>query len=147
VPDEQSVEETYRSARDAFDAVSTASKSYDNNMLEKFKLPGKECRWCEEFYSQVRGLLSSESMPLEERHYLALLLAESGRTENIEALIDAVLTATSTELKDLFTEALELTVGNDEVVRFLGTQLEMERETESRVASTLRSRLSRVNGA
>lgn len=147
VPDELSLEETYRSARDAVDAVSTAAKSYDNNMLEKFKLPGKECRWCEEFYSQVRGMLSLESMPLEERHYMALLLAESGRTENIEALIDAVMTATSTELKDLFTEALELTVGNDEVVRFLGTQLEMAPEEIRESVATALTRQSSLAAA
>jgi len=147
VSDRLSVEETYASAKDALYAVSTAAKNYDNDMLEKFKLPGTNCSWCEEFYSQVRGLLSSESMPLAERHYMALLLAESGRPENIEALIDAAVTATSTELKNLFSEALELTVGNDEVVRFLGMQLEKAPEGVRESIGTALTRQSSLAAA
>jgi hypothetical protein len=59
----------------------------------------------------------------EQKSYFAEIMAISGRTENIGFLIDSLKNATTQEQKDIFSEALELTAGNDKVTQYLGDQL------------------------
>lgn len=115
--------ELYSSAAEALEAIRKGAKSYDDIVLEQFVNPGKACSWCDELYSSVRSLVSSTAATPDERSYYAELLAISGRPENIEELIKNIESASSTEDGDLYTEALEIAVGDDTLVNFLNDKL------------------------
>lgn len=121
--------EAYASAQEALDAVLKGSKDYDDSILEQFTQPGPECSWCLEFYDSVREKATSSSTPQEQRAYLAEILAISGKMENIQTLTESIKTARSNEEADLYAEALELSLGNDDVVRYLGDQMASPNDT------------------
>ena len=121
--------EAYASAQEALDAVLNGSKDYDDSILEQFTLPGPECSWCPEFYDSVRNKATSSSTPQEQRAYLAEILAISGKIENVQTLTESIKTARSNDEADLYAEALELSLGNDEVVRYLGDQMASPNDT------------------
>jgi len=113
----------YRSAEEALAAVKAASASYDDLVLEQFTTPGDDCTWCPQFYQGVKELLLSPETNPEQRSYYAELMAASGRVDNISTLIDGIKNAPNQEDRDIMTEALELTMGKDDVVKYLGDQL------------------------
>jgi|694.fasta_scaffold40430_5 hypothetical protein len=121
--------EAYASAQEALDAVLKGSKDYDDSILEQFTQPGPECSWCPEFYDSVRDKATSSSTPQEQRAYLAEILAISGKIENIQTLTESIKTARSNDEADLYAEALELSLGNDDVVRYLGDQMASPNDT------------------
>ncbi len=121
--------ETYASAQEALDAVLKGSKDYDDSILEQFTQPGPECTWCLEFYTSVRDKATNASTPQEQRAYLAEILAISGKIENIQTLTESIKTARSNDEADMYAEALELSLGNDEVVRYLGEQMVSPNDT------------------
>lgn len=121
--------EAYTSADDALAAVLKGSKDYDDSILEQFNLPDENCSWCPEFYSSVRGLITDPQTPQEQRSYLAEILAISGRTENVQSLIDAIKGAPSNEAADLYAEALELALGKDDITTLLGEQMNASNDT------------------
>jgi hypothetical protein len=121
--------EAYASADEALAAVLKGAKDYDDSILEQFTLPDPSCSWCAEFYTSVRDLAINQNTPQEQRAYLAELLAISGRTENVQSLIEAVKNAPSNDTADLYAEALELTLGREEVVNLLGEQMNAQNDT------------------
>lgn len=121
--------EAYASSEEALAAVLKGAKDYDDSILEQFTLPDPNCSWCAEFYSSVRDLAANENTPQEQRAYLAEILAISGRTENVQALIDAVKNAPSNDAADLYAEALELSLGREDVVTLLGEQMNASNAT------------------
>jgi hypothetical protein len=121
--------EAYASADEALAAVLKGAKDYDDSILEQFTLPDPNCAWCAEFYTSVRDLANNQNTPQEQRAYLAELLAISGRTENVQSLIDAVKNAPSNDSADLYAEALELTLGREDVVTLLGEQMSSQNDT------------------
>lgn len=121
--------DVYFSADEALSAVLKGAKDYDDAILEQFTLPDPNCAWCSEFYTSVRDLSMNPNTPQEQRAYLAEILAISGRTENVQALVDAVKGAPSNDVADLYAEALELTVGKENVVQLLGENLNAQNET------------------
>jgi hypothetical protein len=121
--------EAYASAEEALAAVLKGAKDYDDSILEQFTLPDPNCSWCAEFYTSVRDLAINANTPQEQRAYLAELLAISGRTENVEALIEAVKNAPSNDSADLYAEALELSLGREDVVTMLGEQMNSTNDT------------------
>ncbi len=121
--------EAYASAEEALAAVLKGAKDYDDSILEQFTLPDPNCAWCAEFYTSVRDLANNQNTPQEQRAYLAELLAISGRTENVQALIDAVKNAPSNDSADLYAEALELSLGREDVVTLLGEQMGSSNDT------------------
>ena len=129
--------EVFKSAEDALNAVLNAAKDYDDTVLEQFTRPGNNCAWCPEFYKSVKDLILSEKTPADQKSYLAEVMAISGRVENVQSLVEAVKSAKSTDEADIFSEALELSVGGDDVTRFLGDQMSSTNETlrESSVAA------------
>jgi len=122
-------QEAYTSADEALAAVLKGAKDYDDSILEQFTLPDPNCSWCSEFYASVRDLASNQNTPQEQRAYLAELLAISGRTENVQALIEAVKNAPSNDTADLYAEALELSLGREDVVTLLGEQMASQNDT------------------
>lgn len=130
-PGEQikSAPDAYASSEEALAAVLKGAKDYDDSILEQFTLPDPNCSWCSEFYSSVRDLAANENTPQEQRAYLAEILAISGRTENVQALIDAVKNAPSNDAADLYAEALELSLGREDVVNLLGEQMNASNTT------------------
>jgi hypothetical protein len=114
----------YSTASEALEAVQKGAKSYDDLILEQFVDLGANCSWCDEFYKSIRSMVSSTTSSPDERGYYAELLAISGRPENIEELIKNIESASSEENKDLYTQALEIAVGGDELVNFLNEKLQ-----------------------
>ena len=121
--------EAYQSSEEALAAALKGAKDYDDSILEQFTLPDPNCSWCTEFYSSVRDLAMNQNTPQEQRAYLAELLAISGRPENVQALIDAVKNAPSNDTADLYAEALELSLGRDDIVLILGEQMNAQSDT------------------
>ena len=121
--------EAYSSAEEALAAVLKGAKDYDDSILEQFTLPDPNCSWCSEFYSSARDLATDQNTPQEQRAYLAEILAISGRVENVQTLVEAIKNAPSSEGADLYAEALELTLGKDDVVTFLGEQMSSQNDT------------------
>lgn len=116
--------EVYKSADEALEAAKKGAVDYDDVVLEQFTLPGDDCTWCSEFYSSIRNLMADTSVTDDQRSFYAELLAISGRTDNIGSLINGARGAGKPEEANAYLEAIELTVGNDEVVKFLGSQLD-----------------------
>ena len=127
--DDRTATEIYKNADDALAAVKKGAVSYDDLIIEQFTEPGEDCSWCNEFYKQVKDLLAQESTPQDQKSYYAELLAISGRTANIEALVEAIKSAKNPESADLFAEALELSQGKEAVVNYLGSQLDTSNDT------------------
>lgn len=118
----------YKNADEAIAAIKQAALSYDDLVLEQFTQPSEDCSWCEQFYTSVRELMLSAEINQDQRSYFAEVLAVSGRVENIKALVDAIKGAPSSEQADAMAEALELTVGKDAVVNYLGEQLNSDND-------------------
>jgi hypothetical protein len=121
--------EAYASSEEALAAVLKGAKDYDDSILEQFTLPDPNCSWCAEFYTSVRDLAINQNTPQEQRAYLAEILAISGQPDNVNALIEAVKSAPSNDSADLYAEALELTLGRDDVVQILGDQMSSQNDT------------------
>jgi hypothetical protein len=137
IADIKPASDVFKSAEDALNAVLNAAKDYDDTVLEQFTRPGNDCAWCPEFYKSVKDLILSDKTPADQKSYLAEVMAISGRVENVQSLVEAVKSAKSTDEADIFSEALELSVGGDDVTRFLGDQMSSTNETlrESSVAA------------
>jgi len=121
--------EAYTSAEAALAAVLKGSKEYDDSILEQFTQPGDDCTWCPEFYNSVRDMATNANTAQDQKSYLAEILAISGRMENVQALTEAVKNAKSADEADVYASALELTVGKEEITRFLGEQMTATNES------------------
>lgn len=115
--------ELYKSAAEAFEAVQKGSVDYDDLVLEQFAELGEDCGWCPEFYQQVKDAMLSPEASQDQKSYYAEVLAMSGRVDNVGSLVDAVQNAPNQETAEVFAEALEVTAGDDQTVRYLGEQL------------------------
>ena len=94
--------------------------SKENDLiLDQFTEPGQNCTWCNDFYGQLRDLIFSPDTKADQKSYFAEILAISGRVENVKTLVDAITSAKSQDEADSFAEALELTIGKDDVVKIL----------------------------
>ncbi len=113
----------YSSADDAIAAVKKGAVDYDDSVLEQFTTPGDDCTWCPEFYKEVRSAMTAKDAPADQMSYFGEILAISGKVENIQALVDGIKNPPSQDAAQAFAEALELTIGNDAIVQFLGDQM------------------------
>ena len=125
----KSATEVYSSADQALEAVKKAATEYDDLVLEQFTRPGPDCTWCDQLYSSIKDLLNTPDTTQEAKGYYAEMLAVSGRVDNIQTLVDAIKNSKDSQEGDLYAEALELTTGGDDVVRFLGSQMDSKNET------------------
>lgn len=121
--------EVYKTADEALDALKKGAVDYDDLVLEQFTDLGADCAWCDQLYSSVRNMVSAADTPAEQRSYFAEVLAISGRLENVEALVAQLKAAKKSDDADIYAEALELTVGKDDVVKYLGDQLNSDNQT------------------
>ncbi len=121
--------EAYSSAEEALTAALKGAKDFDDSVLEQFTEPSPDCSWCSAFYSSVQGIALNPNTPQDQKSYMAELLAISGRSENVQTLVDAIKNAPNSTEADLFAEALELTLGKDDVVKVLGDQLSTTNDT------------------
>ena len=115
--------EAYKSAEEAMKAIKNGAVDYDDRILEQFTLVGEDCTWCDAVYSQVKSMLLSAETPQDQISYYGELLAVSGRASNVASLIDAIKNAPNQEIASALGEALELTIGKDDVAQLLGDQL------------------------
>jgi hypothetical protein len=118
--------ELYASADAALAAVKAASKEYDDLVIEQFVEPDQACSWCNEFYAKLAETMTSDATNNDERSYFAEILAVSGKVDNVNTLVKAAEGAKDSEQKDAYAEALEMTVGDDEVVRYFSDHLGTE---------------------
>ena len=121
--------EAYANASDALAAAMKGAKDFDDSILEQFTEPSADCSWCSEFYKSVQDFVMNPSSPQDQKSYMAEILAISGRAENVQTLVDAIKNAPNATEADLFAEALELTLGKDDVVKVLGEQLSTTNDT------------------
>ena len=129
--------EVYKTAEEALDALRTASKSYDDSVLEQFSEPDPSCTWCDSLYSSLNRMIYAPETTPDEKSFYAEVLAISGRVNNIKTLVEGIKSAAKPEDADVFSEALELAVGKDDVTSYLGSQLNGANDTlrESLVAA------------
>ena len=113
----------YKSAEEALKAVKDGASRYDDVILQQFTQLGPDCSWCDTFYKSIQDTLKEGTLPTDQKSYFAELLAISGKAENVEALLNFAETSPEGENKNLFSEALELVIGNDKVVQYLGDKL------------------------
>ncbi|NDC39558.1 MAG: hypothetical protein EBZ48_16220, partial [Proteobacteria bacterium] len=93
----QPASRAYKSADEAMEAVKKGAADYNDTVLEQFTMPGEDCSWCPDFYKNLRDFLNGKSIPIEQMSYYGEILAISGRTENIQALIDGIKNPASQE--------------------------------------------------
>jgi hypothetical protein len=115
--------EIYKSAEEALNAVKQGAPNYDDVILEQFTELGPDCSWCDGFYKSVKDLMAAADTPNDQKSYYAELLAISGRVDNVKSLVDAIESAAQGQDSQVAMEALEMTVGKDDVVNFLGEKL------------------------
>lgn len=121
--DDRPANEIYKSADEALKAIKTGAQDYDDLILEQFTELGENCNWCDAFYTSVKEMLQDPVTGSEEKSYYAEVLAISGRVDNVKSLIDQIKNAPNQETADILSEALELTLGKDDVVSYLGEQI------------------------
>lgn len=134
----QPASRAFKTAAEALEAVKKGATEYDDTILEQFTMPGEDCTWCPEFYKDLRDMLASKTVPTEQLSYYSELLAISGKSENVAALISGIKNPASEEQAQAFSEALELTIGNDQITIMLAENIganEDERLRESSVAA------------
>lgn len=113
----------YKSADEAIAAVKAAAESYDDTVLQRFVQPAEDCSWCSSFYSSMQELIKNPTEG-DKRSFYAELLAISGRLENIQFLTENLKNSSSQTDKEMLAEALELTLGGDDTVRYLSAHLD-----------------------
>lgn len=121
--------EIYKSADEALKAIKDGAVDYDDIVLEQFTQPDENCAWCPTFYKWVKEMMESSETKADQRSYYAEVLAISGRVDNIRGLVDAVKNAPNSDSAELYAEALELTLGGDDVVHYLGSEFNTSNET------------------
>ena len=115
--------EEYNNVEEALNAIHNGATNYDDAILEQFAEIGEDCGWCAELYEKLQGEMLDKGISEDERSYYAEILSLSGRPDNIQALITATKEAKDEDDAGLYLEALSSTVGNDETVNFLKSQL------------------------
>jgi hypothetical protein len=135
--DERNAVERYKTAEEALKAIKDGAVDYDDLVLDQFTNLPANCGWCEDFYKNVKDLLTAPDTKPEQKSFYAEVLAISGRVENVKSLVELIKNSTNKDDTDLYAEALELTVGKDEVVKYLGEQLDQgsDQLRESSVAA------------
>lgn len=118
----------YKDANEALDAIKKGSTDYDDTILEQFTQPGEDCTWCPQLYSSVKDLLKSGDYKNEQKSFFAEILAISGKVDNIESLVSGFKGASTPEEKEVYSSALELTTGKDDVVQYLGGELKSDNQ-------------------
>jgi hypothetical protein len=118
----------YNNAAQALEAVRKAAVDYDDILIDEFSNL-KECDWCEEFYGELSKILNDQALGIDERAYYAEIMAVSGNLENIKTLVSSLESATQTEDKEMFGEALEMAMGGDDMVDYLAAYLTSENST------------------
>lgn len=129
--------QAYQSAEEAVAAAVKGAKDFDDSILEQFTEPGPDCSWCPQFYNSIQELVTNPNTPQDQKSYMAEILAISGRPDNVQVLIESIKNAPSSTEADIYAEALELTLGKDDVTKVLGDQLSTTNDTlrESSVAA------------
>lgn len=118
----------YQSAEAALEAIKKGAGNYDDTILEQFQSPGQDCTWCPQLYSSLKDLLKSPDVKAEDKSYYAEILAISGNVENIQGLVEGLKGSTNDKDKEIYSAALELAMGKDDVVDYLGSELNTESE-------------------
>ena len=135
--DDRPATERYKTAEEALKAIKDAAVDYDDLVLDQFTLPGENCSWCDSVYASVKDLMLSPDTKADQRSFYAEILAVSGKVENLKTLVDGIKAAKNQDEIDSLSEALELSVGKEDVVKFLGDELAESNQTikESSVAA------------
>ena len=113
----------YKNADEALAAIKKGAADYDDQILEQFTNPGDDCTFCTQLYGDLKDLLGAASTKNEEKAFYAEILAISGRVDNVKNLVDGYKASASTENKEVYSAALELVTGKDDVVKYLGSEL------------------------
>ncbi len=121
--EEKPATDIYKTADEALKAIRDGAADYDDLVLDQFTQLGDNCTWCDSLYKSVRALVTSPDVKPDERSYYSEVLAVSGRVDNVKFLVDGIKNSKNEDEADTYAEALELTVGKNDVVKYLGDQL------------------------
>lgn len=121
----QPATELYQTAAEAFDAILKGSTTYDDQVFEQFVGIGN-CSWCNELYTQLKQAMLDPESSDDQKSYFAEVLAISGEPSNIETIVNAIKEAPDPDSADLYAGALEVTIGDDDTVKYLQTQLDTD---------------------
>lgn len=121
--DDRPATERYKNADEALKAIKDAAVDYDDLVLDQFTMPAENCSWCDSVYASVKDLMQSPDVKADQKSFYAEILAISGRVENLKTLTEGIKSAKNQDEADSLAEALELSVGKEDVVKFLGEQL------------------------
>ena len=137
--------EKYQNATEALEAVKIAAQEYDDEVLEQFFNLGSQCGWCDDFYPQVVDLVNQAEPGSDEKEYFTELLSTSGRPEHVEFIVDQIKTLDPADQDyEIFIDALEVTVGDDQVVDALAKLLpESNPELQESVVAAISNHGSR----
>ncbi len=115
--------ELYKSSDDALEAVKKGATTYDDLVLEQFTQLGDNCSWCDTFYKSVSDTVLSAATKPDEKSYYSEILAISGRVDNVKTLVEAAKGAQKPEDAQIYNEAIELSVGKDDLVNYFASEL------------------------
>lgn len=134
--DDVPADQKYKSHKEALDAVKKGAVDYDDFLIEEF-VELKECPWCDQLYSDVRGMLNDPNVDIDQRGFYGELLAVTGRIDNIEPLVKGIESAKDEDSKDMYSESLEMAIGGDDMLEYLKPFMESSDELlrESTVAA------------
>ena len=134
--DDTPAPEKYKTADEALKAAIAGAKDYDDLVIQRFVEVG-ECSWCDKFFDELKAMMRDPKQDLDSISYYGEILAVTGNLNNIESIVDGMETARDEEVKDAMAEALELTIGGDDVVQYLSEHMNSEDELlqESAVAA------------
>lgn len=117
----------YSNADEAINSILKGAKDYDDLILEQFAQMPKNCSWCADFYARVNEMMLAEKDE-DTKSYLAEVLSISGSVENAATLINAIKNSGNDVDADIYAEALEIAMGDNDLVSFLSNNLDTDNE-------------------
>lgn len=124
---ERPADEIYRNASEALSAVKQGAKNFYDIILEQFvALSDQSCAWCPEFYGGIKQELNNPLLSENEKSYFAEILAISGRVGEVMHLLSLAKEGRSPEESALYLEALEISIGNEDLVKALNSELQQD---------------------
>lgn len=114
--------EIYKTADEAFQSILRGVDDYDDIVIEQFAELDDSCTWCKSLYKQVSDRML-ETDDLNEKAYLAEILSITGKKDNIDTLLLAYNTSDNPDHQESYLEALEYTVGDEDLVQYLAEKV------------------------
>lgn len=77
-------------AQENYQSFADAALKGDTDVLKKFTKLDPSCKWCDKFYDQLYTSVQNPDLNPKQRSAFARSLANSGRVENVQRLVDTI---------------------------------------------------------